>query len=499
MSRLGSAALAVVWLGSAALVLVSAAAAPGQTVELADRRDFDTEVRARIEQVLLAAQYRVWAADTVLVPGDTVAGDVFVFRATARLAGTVTGQVIAVESELFVRPGAEIRGGALVVNGGYYGSQMARVGPVLHLPLADYRVRVEDGSYRIRAPRAESGPELPGIWGIVAPAYDRVNGVTIPWRVEYRPGRSLWVPWARATVRYRTARERVDGDLRLEWRGHGLSLVLDGGRTTATSEVWISGDLENSLASFGFAGDHRNYYETDFARGILEARHGPGAAWRHRLTLEWEESSSLGSAEPFSIFELEGGFQGNPPVDDGRIVAVRLGSAFRWALGGALLAGSAFFEVADRDAAGDFSYSRAGGELWWESATIATQSLRIRARGGARLGGTVPSQRWISLGGYGTLPTLEGLSLTGHTHLFIESSYFVPIFGTGLGGVVAWVRHAVGSAWVGARPPLDQNILLGVDIGPFALWLAADPSSEGPDLTPGFGLRQRFRRPGFAF
>lgn len=499
MPRLLGAWLVVSWLGPAAAGLVLGPAARAQTVELANRRAFDPAVLTRIEEVLRAGQYRVWTTDTLLVAGDTVTADVFLLRATARIAGTITGQVIAVESELFVRPSAAISGGAVVLNGGYYGSQMARVGPVLHLPLADYRVRFEDGSYRVTAPRPESAFKLPGILGIVAPAYDRVNAVTIAWRFEYRPEPSRWLPWGRATVRYRTARERPDGDLRLEWRGDGVSLVLEGGRTTATSEVWISGDLENSLASLGFAADHRNYYETDFARGILEGRHGRAAGWTHRLTLAWEETSSVGSADPFSVSELEHGFRGNPPVDDGRITAARLGSAVEWALRGALLAGFLFFEVAEGDVAGDFTYARAGGELWWESPTIATHSLRVRARGGARLGGTVPSQRWISLGGYGTLPTLEALSLRGDTNLFIESTYFVPILTTGLGGIVAWVRHAVGSAWVGARPPLDQNVLLGLDVGPFALWVAGDPSGAGPDLTPGFGLRQGSRGPHLAF
>lgn len=468
-----------------------AALAPAQTVELSGRRGFDREVRSRIEEVLGRGRYRVWTRDTLLAAGDTLDGDVFLFRASARVEGAVAGRIVGVESEVFVRPGAEVRGGVVVLNGGYYGTQLAKVGPVVHLPIASYRVRAAaDGSvYRIVGPRPESGFALLGVSGLLLPAYERVSALAVPWGFEVRPPSPAW-PYVRGVVRYRTGRERAEGDLRLAWSAGALAITLAGGRTTATQDGWISGEAENSLASFGFAADHRNYYDAKFVRGALELRHGFNARFLHAVAVEWEEASSLGNEDPFSLFETEGGFRPNPPVARGRLVGLRLASEVAVAAGRWGLAGRVFWEAADASVAGEFTYARAGGEVTWEGPTFAGHTLRVQGRGGGPLAGRVPEQRWVALGGYKTLPTFDALSLRGDTHLFVRSTYFVPLLSTGLGRVQGWAQHALGSAWVGAAPPLEHNLGLGLDLGPFAVWLFADPAAADLDLTPGFGLRQ---------
>lgn len=492
MRRLRSLLLAVATLGVSPLA--SDVGAVAQTVQLANRAKFDPEVLDRIEDALAAGRYVVFLRDTVLSAQDTVEGDIFLFKATARVAGVVTGQIVGVESELFVRPGAEIRGGVVVLNGGYYGTQMARIGPVQHLAIADYRVREVDARrgprYRITPPQPESGLTLPGVSGLLLASYERVSALTLPWGIEYRPGEVRWLPEARAVVRYRTARKRFDGEARFAWAAGAFGVSVEAGRATESQDTWITGGFENTLASLGFAADHLNYYEAKFARARVEAHHGRGARFRHRVRIEWEEASGLRSVDPFSLFETEGGFRPNPAITDGRLVTLRAGSELDLPLGRSALRISAFWEVADAQVAGEFTYARVGGEAVWQAPGLSDHTLRVRARGGGPVSRSPPRQRWISLGGYKTLPTLDALSLRGDTHLFVQSTYGVPLLSTGLGDLVAWVQHAVGSAWVGSRPRLDQNVGLGLDFGPFAVWLFADPAASGLDLTPGFGLGQ---------
>ncbi len=475
----------------AALACGSPAAA--QVVQLVNRARFDPGVRDRVEEVLGAGRYRVWTRDTVLAAGDTVDGDVFVFRATARISGVVTGQLVAVESEVFVRPGAEIRGGAVVLNGGYYGTQMAEVGPVLYFHIASYRVRGdgdEEPVYRIIPPRPEAGLSLVGVSGFLLPSYERVSAVTIPWGLEYRPGLRAWAPYGWGTLRFRTARGRLDGELGLRWEWSRWGLTLEGGRRTETQDGWISGEFENSLAALFFESDRRNYYETKFARGSLDFSHGRSTSWRHRASVLWEDASSLANEDPFAVFGRAAAFRANPPIDDGRTVGLRLESSVRASWRRSSLTVSAFWEVADAEVAGDLTYARAGAEALWEGATFRDHILRVRARGGGPLGGEVPRQRWIALGGYRTLPTLRVLELRGDTYLFVQSTYFVPAFSAGLLDVVGWVQHGLGSAWTGRQPSLEQTVGVGFDVGPFSVWLFADPSADDLDLTPGFGLRQ---------
>lgn len=470
------------------------AAAMAQAVRLEAPRAVEPEVRARVQSVLSGGRYEVWTRDTLLAAGHTVQGDVVILRATARVSGVVTGTILGVESEVFIRPGAEVRGGLVVLNGGYYGTQMATIGPVLHRPIADYRVRpVSDdpaAGYRIVPPEVDFGFELLGVSGLLLPTYERVSALTVSWGVRYRPGASAWVPEAWGVVRYRTARRRADGEVHLRWAGGRIAVEVEGGRTTATQDAWISGDLENSLSSFGFAADHRDYYDAKFARIGAEVRHGTVARLRHGLRLEWEQAQSLGSEDPFSIFDAEGGFRPNPPLGGGRLAGLRIESELETGLGRSALRLAAFWELADREIAGDATYARAGGELAWQAPTFRGHALRVRARADGPLAGSVPSQRWTGLGGNGTLPTLDHLSLRGDTHLFVQSTYFVSALSTGLGEIRLWVQHAVGSAWSGPRPPLEQNLGLGADLGPFALWVFGDPAESDGDLEVGFGLSE---------
>lgn len=483
MWALGAAALALAWPGSQVFA---------QAVRLTGARHAEPEVRTRIQAVLSARGYEVWVSDTVLAAGDSVQGDVVLLRATARVSGTIAGTILAVESEVFVRPGADVRGGAVVLNGGYYGTHLATVGPVLHRPIADYRVQPESegGGYRIVPPRGQPALELMGVSGLLPPTYERVSALTVPWGLRYQPGVSAWAPEAWAVVRYRTARERADGEVHLSWEGATLSLDLSGGRATESQDAWIGEELENTLGSFFFGADHRDYYDAKFARLRVAARHGVATRLRHGVRVEWEEAESLANEDPFSVFETEE-FRPNPAIAEGTAVDLRVDSELETTLGRSGLRLGGFWEIADGNVAGDFTYARVGAELAWLAPTFwEGHALRVRALAGGPLAGAVPPQRWIGLGGFRTLPTIPDLSLRGDTYLFVQSTYFWTLASTGLGDVRLWLQHMTGSAWISAQPPLEQNLGLGLDVGPIAVWVFGDPSESDGNLELGFGLRE---------
>ena len=76
----------------------------------------------------------------------------------------------------------------------------------------------------------------------------------------------------------------------------------------------------------------------------------------------------------------------------------------------------------------------------------------------APTGTSTPPQRWSYLGGSGTLPTLDLLSLGGDHLLYVETNYFIPFQKFDLpvvGAPSVTLRHILGSAGVGKLPDFE--------------------------------------------
>jgi hypothetical protein len=438
-----------------------------------------------LTRVLQRGDYRVIAHDTVLAADGVIAGDVILIRATLRVEGRITGDLIGVQSNIFARPGGRLEGTVAVLGGGFYGSSLADLGAApIDAAIYDYLVaRRDDGGYVITAPGANARVRLPGLYGFLAPTYDRVNALTVPWGLEFERGASVWLPNASARVRYRSVRTDVDGDLELSWPFGRHSIALRGGLTVRTNDDWINSDLENSIYAIVGGIDTRNYYEAGFAEAELDLEFGQGTLWLTGLTLAWERADSLSNRDPFSIFSVRGGFQPNAPVVEAEAASAKLEVGLQsWIEGATSLSFDLVVERADQSVAGDLTFTVFGGSLAADIPTIGAQNLVIEARGQVPGKEGAPGQRRRALGGWGSLPTLKPVERQGDVMWWTAATYRVPLRPEAslLTRVDAWVQYAAGNAWVDGenRPPTVHNLALGATLGPLAGGVYTDPNDD---------------------
>ena len=457
-----------------------------QTVEFEKGSRGSPQADQAVQRILSRANYAVWVRDTVLAVGERVSRDVILIGATLHVEGIIEGDLVAVQSDVFARPGGEFGGLVVVLAGGFYGSSLADLSaPPIDASIYDYTIRSSGvDRYVIAAPGGEAEARLPGFYGFLAPDYDRVNALTIQWGLDVDRGQATWLPDAEARVRFRSVRTTVEGDLALSWPFSRHAAVLSGGRSVRSNDRWINADLINSLSSIWAEGDYRNYYDAWFVDGGVRLEHGTTTVWNHALMLGWERARSLPNEDPFSVFDYRGPFAPNLPVAEADVVSLKLESRTRlWTGNRSRGAVELSFEYADEDIAGDLSYTLFGAALEGSLPTFGRQSLGLLARG--QIPGTddAPPQRWRALGGWGTLPTLDAVEQVGDRMWFIETSYEIP---TGvdveiLGELVTWLRWAAGnvrSDVFEARPRTVHNLGLGLTLGIIEGGVFTDPGDD---------------------
>jgi cytoskeletal protein CcmA (bactofilin family) len=69
----------------------------------------------------------VTSGDSTIRGGQTLSGSLAHFGGTLVLEGRVDGDVTAVGSQVYVRPGAAVGGNLTVVGGGFYSTTMAEI------------------------------------------------------------------------------------------------------------------------------------------------------------------------------------------------------------------------------------------------------------------------------------------------------------------------------------------------------------------------------------
>ncbi len=459
--------------------------AGAQTVEF--RRGTRGEPRAdeALRGVLSRGSYRVLTRDTVLAAGDVIGSDVIVIGATLRLEGRIEGDVVGVQSDIFARPGGRIDGTVVVLGGGFYGSSLAELGsPPIDASRYLYGVeQSETGTYVVTAPGGGASLRLPGLYGFLLPEYDRVNAVTLAWGVDLERGPTPWMPDARGRIRYRSVRQQFDADLELSWPFGRHAFVLSGGRTVRSNDEWINGSAENSLYSVVGGVDTRNYYDARFVEGDLRLSFGSRVLWTSDIVIGWERARTLENRDPFSIFEVRGGFQPNTPVSEADAASVKLVTVAEF------LEEPVFpvdlelsIEHADADVAGDLSFTVFGAAVLAEVATWGRASLVLEGRGQVPTSSGAPAQRWRALGGWGTLPSLRPLERQGDTMWWAAATVRAPLDRrvATRWELVPWLQYAAGNAWIegAGRPATVHNLGVGITVGPVAAAVYTAPSDD---------------------
>jgi hypothetical protein len=446
-----------------------------------------------------AAPHRVLVADTgriTLPRGSVIETSLLVVGGDVAVGGRVAGDVVVVGGNLFMHPGGAIDGRAIALGGCVYTSTLATIAGEIECD-RDARFEVRrtppfiDVAYV--EPREEDLPALalPFPAGLRIPTYTRVEGLGLPWgpRLRLFQGRLDIDP----TVTYRSATGALDPQLRLTVGAGTLWFVeAELGRGTRTNDAWIRDDLLNSVLALFAGRDVRNYYRSRYAvaRG--------GRRWERGATLlsAWfggqaERDRSTHARAPWSAFDrrdsVEGLARPNPAVAHGDLGSLLAGVGLSWESAGVELTSRLETEVV-LDAPGDASFAQTTGHAAIAFPTFGTQRLTFEAHAVFTGGDPAVAQRFAYLGGSGTLPTRDLLSMGGDQLVFLESRYEIPIDRLQIpfsGPPVVVLRHVMGSAGVDSLPDLVQNIGARLTIRPLRFDVAHDPASGDSEFKVG--------------
>ncbi len=446
------------------------------------------DVDDRIRGLLSHGGYLLVTRDTIL-QGDTIRRSVLVMDATVALDAPVRGSVVAVSSNVFVRPRADVAGDLVNAGGGLYRSALATVrGAVLDEPLADYRVEGTAASWTIVArPSAAvaGGFFLPGLQGLSIPTYDRVNGLRLGWGFGFRvPGAIRARPEVIARGLWFSDRGDFGGVASATATIGSVRWTAAVERDAFTNEAWARGPTHNSLSYLFLGHDYRDYYDADRIRfggeGELDAG---GVALTIHGRVQRESARSLQVGNAWSLFTDEEA-QPNLPVDDGVVSSVVLGADAAWDTTGVKLLGGAELELAGRAAGGDFAFGAWNAWADWLVPTFRRQTLHVEAHLQGPLPGTdsLPRQRWSFVGGGATLYTFDRAEFRGDRVVYVKTTYTFPLPERlalpVLGAPDLDLLHVAGYAWTHDGPAtLEQNV--GVKLQFFVAFVRAvfDPTN----------------------
>jgi hypothetical protein len=469
-----------------------AGAASAQRVELESTVDHPSVEALR--GILDAGRYQLLDRDTVIPATSHLPGDLVVVGATVRLDGTVDGSVAVLNGTLFLRPGSRVSGRIVSVGSIVLRSAGASMGDTISVPL-DVEVSLVrsggDFTLALVPPPPPSRVKGAGLYGLAPPTYDRVNGLSVRAGADLRLASDTLAPVLRLSGVIRTARWSPGGTASLRVPLGSARLTLAAGRETMTNDRWIRGDFENSVAALVVRSDARDYYDADFASITLARRPAPpliaGEGFvTPRLEVRAERDRSLRARGVFTFFG-DSAWRANPAIAEGKIASVVPGVRMGWRGQTANARLGASFELGrliDHSWSDGANFAQLVADGEWGMVALWGHTLGVRAHLLQPVGSAAtPPQRWSSVGGPRTLPTLGYDALRGDHLVFIESAYNVPFPRLALpilGVPTLGLRDAVGSAWVshGDSPRWTQNLGAGVQFSFLYLFLYVDPTGS---------------------
>jgi len=484
-----------------AAVVLAASATTGEAQQISRTGRGDPRLDARIDEVIRPGQYRLLPNDTTIAATDTVQGPVLVAGTRMIVEGTIIGDLVAIDANVYLRPQARITGKVLSIAGGLYRSEQAQLqGGSEDYPLAPYHVDRADGRVVIKGDIERDVIDPDGLFGFTVPTANRVDGITPRWGATLNlPALGRVQPSVYGWVAYATQRDSLDkllggGEFRL--RRSLNSLTLGAERRTITNDWWIRSDLRNTLSFLWNGKDYRNYYDAkrvyaEFARDLSRDKH---IARAFLLGLR-EDASSLFVDDPFVLFDPDS-LRINPPIDEGVISSAVLGITGEYAGSTTAAEYNGHVEFAAEDVLdGDFGFGAFA--LWgeWAMKAIANHTLEFETRLTGPLPGTdrLPRQRWGILGGSGTFWTFDIGDFRGDRVAFFRTNYIIPlpkrIALPILGAPDLELFHTIGSAWTEDRErAFEQNVGVRVQYSVAFVRLVTNPADAADDFEVNFGV-----------
>ncbi len=411
----------------------SLAPAPAQSDSIRLGPGLSRETRAEIERRLADAPL-VRHGDLVVPRDSAVAGSLLVVGGTLSFQGTTPGSVTVIGGDLFLRPGAEVGGDAVVIGGRTYGSGMATVRGARVIRREPVIVLPEAGRLTISAARAPApfpiGFER-GLFGFWPGTYNRVDGLAMRWGLRYVPPRAGRSPFELSAVGIvRTSRDDIGWEARAARQLAGPRLTLSAAwyNVTDTSERWHRGDVETSFSAFFLGEDNRFYFD----RQGLEARleHDGRGPLSLAVAFRNDEYRDVVVQDPFTIAADD--FLPNLPIGPGTMRSV-IAQATWDGRDGENVPTSGWWGRLESEAAGgalggDFGFTAGRIDLR-RTQPVGPHLLDARIVMGGRIGGDLPEQKRFHLGGAATLPGFEALSVRGDRMALVNLRYRIPIPG----------------------------------------------------------------------
>ena len=268
----------------------------------------------------------------------TVDGDVAVLNGPLLISGRVKGRVVAINSDVVLRPTARIEGDLWVVGGEVEGRHAAYVGGEIRI----YRQALQytrDGD-RIAEDRTTTGNEETDWWRrwersrrsgsklqiASAGAYNRVEGLPINlgpqifWNDSWGTARIDAYAVIRTETSFSGSKDDLGHNVNLELRLGRPGGLLLGGRAFSLidpTESWKLSDLEAALTAFLARRDYRDYYE----RRGGQARAGLFIKKGIELTGAYgdERWMSRTAATPWTLTRRSAAWRPNPMFDEAHL------------------------------------------------------------------------------------------------------------------------------------------------------------------------------------
>jgi len=500
-------------LGFALALSVSAIDASAQiAVQL---RDPGTGPGPQILVAALAGPHAVIgpASGEFLIRRDTVISQTLVVLGrTVVVEGTVHGDLIVVGGDLYMHPNGQIDGNAVTLGGGVYESTLARIGGKAEA-FRDVTYDIAESgtgyalTYRSLGEMQGRAFQPAGLYGLLIPTYDRSNGVSIPIGVELAPFGSRLRIEPRLT--YRSQLGRLDPWIALtDSISRRVTVVAAVGRSTYSNDAWINSDIVNSLTSVTVGNDTRNYFRGTRGEASVVWRTESdsrsvtsyvGARGEHALTVRPGVNVPGGPWSFTNREDVEDMRRPNPPIGNGVIGSGIAGTTAEWNSAGIVAraglgveAGRATFDsIAGVPSIEPRRFVQATFDGVISFPTFGMQSLRFEGHAVATSRGNTPRQRWVYLGGSGTISTLDLLSLGGDQLIYFDGRYNIPVERIQLpliGSPVVTLRDAFGGAAVGVFPTIHQAIGVRLSLSLAYVEYMIDPVTRRHHVGFGFSL-----------
>ena len=351
----------------------------------------------------------------------------------------------------------------------------------------------------------DSPISLPLGIGLRVPAYDRINGVTLPWgpKLETSNGRFD----VDGLVTYRSNLGEWDPTLEGVIRpGGSQELRFYAGRGTFTNDRWIRDDLTNSATALLAGSDARNWFRANratlrYAGTITTSSFSITPFLGGNFEQDWSTgSTSIPPKNPWAFYGTNSDrrmARPNPAISPGHITSALGGANIDVVSGGLDGKFNINLEQSLRTNFDDQCFNSPGGVFCTEPSgtftqftldarlvfpTFGTQTFSFHGHTVLTGGdGVAPAQRFAYLGGVNTLSSVVLLALGGDQLVFVAGEYKIPferIQVPFLGNPYLALNYAAGNAGPDRIPALIQNLGAGVGVGFIRADYTLDPASN---------------------